>query len=190
MSRYIRYIHITDNVPENWDKIIKVAKSSYKYYWYIFHDKDKDENGTLKKKHLHLICYDSSPATINKALSNFKGTTLDNCIEGCRSGRAMIRYLIHKDDTDKFQYSPQEVTSNNMTQFYSAIEDSDNVVSLFNSYEELRVGKISVGEFIQRYKEQLSSMNFYQQLSTFNLLHKPTKHYLIDEKEYQTDTKN
>ena len=172
MSKYVRYITVTDNVPENFDKIIKVAKSSYKYYWYVFHDKDLDDNGTVKKRHLHLVCYDSSPASISKAIKNFEGCTLPNCVEACRNGRAMLRYLIHKDDPDKFQYDPKDVESNNIGQFSEAIEDSDNVVSLFKDYEDLRTAKISVGEFIEKYKQNLSGMNFYQQLSTFNLLHK------------------
>lgn len=172
MSRYVRYITVTDNNEDNFDKIIKVAQSSYKYYWYVFHDKDVDENGTLKKKHLHLVVYDNSPATIQKAIKNFEGATLPNLVEACRNGRAMLRYLVHKDDSDKYQYDSSSVVTNNLNQFLSAIEDSDSVCSLFEDYENLRTAKISVGEFIQKYKQNLSSMNFYQQLSTFNLLHK------------------
>lgn len=170
MSRYIRYITITDNVPENFDKIIKVAKSSYKWYWYIFHDRDLDENGTIKKKHLHLVCFDSSPATISKAVKNFEGCTLPNCVEACKSGRAMLRYLIHKDDPDKFQYESKDVQTNNIGQFLEAIGDFDNVSRIWQDYELVRTAKISVGEFIEKYKQNLSGMNFYQQLQTFKLL--------------------
>ena len=116
MPKYLRYITVTDNDPANWEKIIKVAKSSYKFYWYVYHDKDKNEDGSIKKKHLHLVCYDSSPATIKKAVENFKDATLPNLVEGCRNGRAMLRYLIHLDDSDKFQYSPTEVITNNISE--------------------------------------------------------------------------
>lgn len=170
MSRYVRYITITDNDPANWDKIIKVAKSSYKYYWYIFHDSDTDDNGQIKKKHLHLVCYDSSPSTIKKAISNFEGCTLPNLVEACRNGRAMLRYLIHLDDKDKFQYESKQVQTNNMTQFLNAIQDTGSVTSLFEDYEKVRTAQISVGEFIEKYKEHVSGMNFYQQLQTFKLL--------------------
>lgn len=170
MSRYIRYITVTDNDPNNFDKIIKVAQSCYKYYWYVFHDMDKDENGTLKKKHIHLVAYDSSPSTIKKAINNFDGATLPNLVEGCRNGRAMLRYLVHKDDPDKYPYDPSAVMTNNMAQFLSAIEDSDSVTKIFEDYEKVRTAKISVGEFIEKYKEHLSGMNFYQQLQTFKLL--------------------
>lgn len=174
MSRYTRYVTVTDNDPANFDKIIKVAQSCYKWYWYVFHDKDTDENGNTKKKHLHLVCYDSSPSTIQKSIKNFEGATLPNLVEGCRNGRAMLRYLIHKDDPDKFQYEPTEVVSNNIKQFLECIEDSDSVTSIFKDYELVRTAQISVGEFIEKYKQNLSTMNLYQQLQIFNLLHKTT----------------
>lgn len=172
MSNYVRYITVTDNDPDNFEKIIKVAKSCYKYYWYIYHDSDLDDNGSIKKKHLHLVCYDSSPATIQKAIKNFEGCTLPNLVEAVRNGRAMLRYLIHKDDSDKFQYNSSLVQTNNIGQFLEAIGDFDNVYKIWQDYELVRTAKISVGEFIEKYKQNLSGMNFYQQLSTFNLLHK------------------
>lgn len=171
-ARKYRYIQVTDNVPENWDLIIKVARSCYTKFWYIFHDKDTDENGIEKKKHLHLVCYDNSPNYLSKALKNFEGATIPNLIEGCRNGRACIRYLVHKDDPDKFQYDISDVITNAPQQLSSSLVDSDDIVSLYESYELLRQGKISVGDFINQYKQQLTGMNFYQQLSTFNLLHK------------------
>lgn len=171
-SRKFRYIQVTDNCPDNWDKIIKVAQSCYSKYWYIFHDRDLDDNGQVKKKHLHLVCYDDSPNFITKGIKNFEGATLPNLVEGCRNGRACIRYLVHKDDPQKQQYDITEVVTNSPQQLTSALADSDTIVGLYQSYEELRTGKISVGDFIQRYKQELSSMNFYQQISTFNLLHK------------------
>lgn len=170
MSRYIRYITVTDNVEDNFDKIIKVAQSCYKYYWYVFHDKDLDEDGTIKKRHLHLVCFDSSPSTIQKAIKNFEGATLPNLVEACHNGRAMLRYLIHKDDPDKFQYEANEVHTNNLQQFLSAIEDSDVVTAIFEDYEHVRRAEISVGDFIKKYKQHISGMNFYQQLQTFKLL--------------------
>lgn len=174
MSRYIRYLQITEHRPDKFDDIIRVAKSSYQFYWYIFHDKDKDENGNLKNKHLHIVMYDKSPSTLDKHAKLFEGIVPRHSLEACRNGRACIRYLIHKDDPEKFQYSINEVVTNKLPQLLSAIEDSDSVCSLYEDYERLRTAQISVGEFIQKYKQNLSSMNFYQQISTFNLLHKVT----------------
>ena len=38
----VRYITITDNIPDHWDTILSIIKASYTWYAYIYHDKDKD----------------------------------------------------------------------------------------------------------------------------------------------------
>lgn len=47
-SNNIRCVQITSNQPAQWDKIINFAKEFDEWY-YIFHDKDLDETGELKR---------------------------------------------------------------------------------------------------------------------------------------------
>ena len=48
----VRCITISDNIPDHWSDIISIAKSSYDFWAYIYHDKDDTD------KHLHIVCFD------------------------------------------------------------------------------------------------------------------------------------
>lgn len=95
---------------EKIEEVLK-EKKCIKDYAYIIHDKDKDEKGELKKAHIHLaLRFDNGydPKNISKwfgitenYVSKIKGDWLD-----------LLRYLIHKNAKDKFQYSENDVVSN------------------------------------------------------------------------------
>ena len=78
-----------------------------KYYAYILHNKDKDNNGQFKKSHYHIIIKLDNASTI-EALAKKLGLA-SNYIQNIRNERAYIRYLIHFDDADKHQYDLQEI---------------------------------------------------------------------------------
>ncbi len=71
-------------------------------YVYILHDSDEDTHGKLKKPHYHVILSlpNNSPTNVDSIKSRLQ---LDY-VEGVRSVRSAMRYLVHADDPDKFQY--------------------------------------------------------------------------------------
>lgn len=80
---------------------IKTIKSAYKFA-YILHDKDTDENGEIKKPHWHIIVeYKNARGltSIAKALN-----VEMNLVKIVKSKRAMLRYLLHVDNDEKYQY--------------------------------------------------------------------------------------
>lgn len=85
-------------------------KDTFPELAYITHDRDVDENGELKKPHLHWCGKRSSPALLS-TISNSLGIEA-NAIEFCKSWKYSLRYLIHADNPEKFQYEPGEVTAN------------------------------------------------------------------------------
>lgn len=82
------------------------------YYYCILHDKDKRENGDLKKEHFHLYieCEDIKGAKEYIKEHIYKETTF----ERVQTPKSAILYLVHKKDKDKYQYNVSEVFSNNM----------------------------------------------------------------------------
>lgn len=170
MSKNVRYIHITDNIPENWENIIRIAKKNYFWYAYIYHDSDINEDGTKKKKHLHLVAMEKGGTTIQAHCRRFEGVCLPNCIEAVKCARGMVRYLIHKDDEDKFQYSLDDIVTSNRTQLLGYFQESCDDLQLLQDYELLRTAKISVSDFLKKYQGQLTNLNFYQKCQLFKNL--------------------
>lgn len=76
-------------------------------YVAILHDKDSDENGELKKPHLHVILK-FTQARWNTALADELGIKL-NYMEKTGSWDSSARYLLHDGCDDKFQYDASEL---------------------------------------------------------------------------------
>lgn len=74
---------------------------------YILHDKDLNEDGSIKKPHWHVVLY-CKHAIWNTALAKDLDLTL-NYIQEIRNADLMLEYLIHANEEDKHQYSLDEV---------------------------------------------------------------------------------
>lgn len=79
---------------------------------YITHDKDTDENGELKKAHIHWVGKLKNATSIQAVCDSMHLGVPENSVEYCKNWKYAVRYLIHKDSPDKFQYSPEAVESN------------------------------------------------------------------------------
>lgn len=100
------FVLYPESAPQNWREIIDELHIQYAIS--PLHDKDVDANGEIKKPHWHLILIfegvksysqireitDSLNAPIPQAVNGLVGT---------------VRYLIHKDNPDKFQYPKEEI---------------------------------------------------------------------------------
>ena len=73
---------------------------------YILHDKDKNEDGTTKKAHWHVVIKTRN-ATWNTALAKQLGLT-SNYFQQVRNETAMVGYLIHWNEETKHQYDFEE----------------------------------------------------------------------------------
>lgn len=71
-------------------------------YVYILHDSDTDSDGNLKKPHFHVIL--SLPNNSPTNADSIKSRLQLDYVEGVRSVRSAMRYLVHADDPDKFPY--------------------------------------------------------------------------------------
>lgn len=73
----------------------------------ILHDKDSDENGELKKPHWHIVfCFKYQ--RFASAIAKEFGIE-PNYIQPTKARDKALRYLIHADDCDKYQYDASEV---------------------------------------------------------------------------------
>lgn len=89
--------------------LLSTIRSKFIDWAYILHDKDVDKNGELKKPHIHWVGR-ATPRCLS-VVSNFLGLP-ENDIEVVKNFDNMVMYLIHLNDIDKFQYSPDDVETN------------------------------------------------------------------------------
>lgn len=103
-------------------------------FYFILHDKDINEEGTLKTPHYHLIIdfgksrkrYTTIINDLSKLLAiNQNCISVERCINIVKS----VRYLVHKDDLDKYQYSPNLILSN-ASSFLNIYLNSEDLLSL------------------------------------------------------------
>lgn len=81
----------------------------YNSVW-ILHNQDLDDNGNLKKEHIHAILSFVNPRYLS-AVSNELGLD-ERWIEPIRDVRASMAYLLHLNDSTKHTYSIDECHGN------------------------------------------------------------------------------
>jgi len=95
---------------DNIDVIISRIKrlTNLKSYAIITHDRDTLPNGQLKPAHFHCVLTFSNATTI-KSIADCIGVEMQY-VEKIRATTKSARlYLIHRNDPDKYQYSPEDV---------------------------------------------------------------------------------
>ncbi len=98
-----------DSESYDCEQLLSVIRSKFIDWAYILHDKDTDENGVLKKPHIHWVGR-PTPRCLS-VVANFLGLPEHN-IEVVKNFDNTVCYLIHLNDIDKYQYSPDDVESN------------------------------------------------------------------------------
>ena len=74
---------------------------------YILHDCDTLDTGELKKPHYHVVFTFPNPRFLSSVAQDLR--IPENYIERCLKLNSSLRYLIHADNPDKFQYPLEAV---------------------------------------------------------------------------------
>ena len=97
----------------------KLSSSGFIYFACV-HDKDTKENGEKKLTHLHIVLICQKRLRVKQlinyfvdfACTNFTNIQVDEVVCTC----SCIQYLLHLNDKNKYQYSREELLSNNQGQ--------------------------------------------------------------------------
>ena len=127
---------------EQHNEVLSVIKDSGIDFCGILHDKDVDESGKLKKTHIHLVLW-GVQTTISSLSSRLGLPENYISIRGTRVSR--LRYLVHADNPEKYQYSPDVAfgSPSGLKKFRESLnvseDENDNVfsiISLLESYPQ------------------------------------------------------
>ena len=135
--RHFTLILYQDTTSYNFEETLRIIKSQKKWA-YIKHMPEQKE----KKEHFHVILsFDN--ATTDTALSKKTGVPVQH-ISGIKNLRSMCRYLIHKDDEEKYQYSLDQVKvsplfTKEYKKCFDDIETEDEIIDkIYNFIEGLK----------------------------------------------------
>lgn len=78
-------------------------------YAYIMHDKDVDVDGCVKKLHYHVLLEFINGGNKKQLCIDFN--LKPNMFQSVSNVIGYLRYFVHKDDTEKYQYSVDDVVS-------------------------------------------------------------------------------
>ena len=99
-----------DSESYDCNEVLEKLNDVFVEWAYILHDSDVDENGEVKKAHIHWLGKRKTPVTV-KTIANALGLA-EHDVERTKSWKKIVRYLIHADNEDKFQYQPEQVVTN------------------------------------------------------------------------------
>lgn len=134
-KRYRNFMILLYPEWENYRDILDDIKGSFKNYAYIKHIAEEEE----KKEHVHLVLSLDNPrseSSLSKRLEIEK-----RFVKRIKSLRGSCRYLIHKDNEDKFQYNLDQVVVSNSfkSTYFKSFDDllSDEEI-LENIYDFIK----------------------------------------------------
>lgn len=154
----------TDNLEHI--ELLNQLTSKYNYA-YIIHDKDKNDDGTLKKEHIHLLLFFKNARWGSSIL---KEIIIDNpnLIEFRENKVNAVQYLVHSNNLDKFQYEITDIVSDIDVSIY------------FNKFKDDETKDVSIlYDYITNYVGYLYYNQLYYYAVSNNLWSSYRRNYLI-----------
>lgn len=157
-SKFFCCILYPDSSTYDVDKVFKsLAEEHLTFAVSPIHDRDIEDDGSLKKAHYHLLLAYSSATTLNNIRGWFNACGLPDSelhtVRVCASGVGYYRYLTHKDNPEKVQYDDNDIrVFNDCDELFkkfskTASEKIDDLVHIFRIVDELKT--ISFHSLIQ-----------------------------------------
>lgn len=149
-EKYRSRTHLILLYPDCKEHIEALEKIKQKYdYAMILHDKDTTEEGELKKEHWHIVIR-FKDGVWSTAICKELGIE-HNYIEEVKRFDNALKYLIHYNDKDKYQYSLEEVSGSIKTRLTEIVKkeeksEAEKVIEIIE-YIESQNKRITIKAF-------------------------------------------
>lgn len=128
-----------EHYNNKYELIGRLNASGFTYFG-ILHNKDYFPTGEPKKEHYHLIIgvEGDSRRTKERVIDFFNDSSL--LIRNVRNAKGYARYLTHKDNLEKAQYSDKDVFTNDRTLYEELVSVqlkmsmTDNILTRFKEF--------------------------------------------------------
>lgn len=130
----IRNIEIISYDLDELVEVINKCDRRGDVYYYIYHDKDVNDDGSVKKPHYHIQLYSDEQKVIDTWASIYNVSS--NRVERIKNKISAIRYLTHCDNNEKYSYQIENIGTNGdlMKYFKSTISSEGNEIELIYIY--------------------------------------------------------
>lgn len=91
-----------DSESYNFESVLEALEELFTEWAYVVHDCDVDDDGNAKKTHIHWVGRAENAKTV-LAVAKKLGLQ-EHEIEIVRNWKKMLRYLVHADSPNKYQY--------------------------------------------------------------------------------------
>ena len=137
------FVLYPESAPENWRELLQ--QTGLQCVISPLHDKDIDPDGNPKKAHHHIILVYSGPTSFNvvKQLTESLKQPIPQALEQVRG---YYRYLTHKDNPEKAQYS----------------EDDIETINGFNIADFVELTKSEVNAYKRKLQELIIKLECYE----------------------------
>ena len=107
-KRWWTFIVYPDSAPDDWFETLKLSFS--KIYVSPLHDKDRNPDNTLKKAHYHVVAYCKNKLSFDgvKKITDALNQPIPQYVRN-QDPTGAIRYLIHRDNPEKYQYDAKDI---------------------------------------------------------------------------------
>lgn len=150
-KRHWTFVLYPESAPSDWRDILQ--KTGLQVCISPLHDKDINPTGEVKKAHYHLILCYSGPTSYNvvKSITDRLNQPIPQPIEQVRG---VYRYLTHKDNPEKYQYSDCDISVLNG---FNIIDYSDYTRSEIEAYKRFVLSYIRDNDILE-YSDLLDAL--------------------------------
>lgn len=133
--------------------VLLEGQNYFQEFAYILHDKDVDENGELKKPHIHWLGRRKNGVHVS-TVSKVMGIE-EHHIEMIRNWQGSVRYLTHVDYPEKFQYNVENIDGSikDIFSYFNIVSEGEAVISIIKqrdsgkSYREILFDAVEKGYY-------------------------------------------
>ncbi len=122
-------------------EVLATVTVYFTQWCYILHDKDVNDDGTPKKAHYHVYGKFDTPRT-PQTVANALGVGVAS-LRAVSSWRAAVRYSVHLDHPNKYQYSVDALLSNFAVDKFLTVSDDLQAARIYSFISSSRCTTVS-----------------------------------------------
>ena len=152
-SRNFGGVVYPDSESYDYEQVLIDGQNYFQEFAYILHDSDVDENGELKKPHIHWLGRRKNGVHLS-TVAKVMGIE-EHHIEMIRNWQGSVRYLTHIDYPEKFQYNMDNIdgTIKDIYSYFNILTEGEAVINIIKqrdagkSYREILFDSVEKGYY-------------------------------------------